>query len=179
MKKSICLPGDILMNIVGPPLNIIAIVPNSYNEWNHNWAITLFRTKSYLNNIFLHYFFCERSSIKSLYNETQGAVGQVNISLSKCREFKILIPPLEEQQEIAQRVEASFAQADMLEAPYESLKAKIEKLPQALLAKAYRGELIPQDPTDESASVLLQKIKAEAAKGGKKKEKNGQVKLVF
>ncbi|WP_428668605.1 hypothetical protein [Runella sp.] len=68
-------------------------------------------------------------------------------------------------------METLFAQADALEAQYESLKAKIEKLPQALLGKAFRGELVPQDPTNEPASVLLQKIKAETAKGGKKKEK--------
>jgi len=87
--------------------------------------------------------------------------------------------PLEEQQEIVQRAEALFAQADVLEAQYEPLKVKIEKVPQALLAKAFRGALVPQDPMDEPASVLLQKIKAEAAKGRKKKEKNGQIELAF
>ncbi|AEI49708.1 type I restriction-modification system subunit S [Runella slithyformis] len=99
----------------------------------------------------------------------------------RCRLTLLLTtsPSTEEQQEIVKRVDALFAQADALEAQYESLKAKIEKLPQALLAKAFRGELVPQDPTDEPASVLLQKIKAEAAKGGKKKEKNGQIELAF
>jgi type I restriction enzyme, S subunit len=47
------------------------------------------------------------------------------------------------------------------------------------LAKAFRGELVARDPANEPASALLQKIKAESAKGGKKKEKNGQVELVF
>lgn len=165
LKKSICLPGDVLMNIVGPPLNKIAIIPNTYKEWNHNQAITLFRTKNYLINTFLYYFFCEGSSVKSLYNETRGVVGQVNISLSQCREFEIPIPPLAEQQEIVRRVEALLAKADALEAQYLSLKEKIDRLPQALLAQAFRGELVAQDPTDEPAAVLLEKIKGSKVSG--------------
>lgn len=67
---------------------------------------------------------------------------------------------LEEQQEIVRRVEALLAKAEAIEAQYLTLKAKIDRLPQALLAQAFRGELVPQDPTDEPAAVLLGKIKA-------------------
>ncbi|MCS3200440.1 hypothetical protein [Candidatus Bacteroides intestinigallinarum] len=42
IKKSIVYPGDVVMNIVGPPLNKVAIVPDTYPEWNINQAITLF-----------------------------------------------------------------------------------------------------------------------------------------
>lgn len=145
IKKSILLPGDVLMNIVGPPLNKIAIVPNDYEEWNLNQAITLFRPKDYLINKFLYYFFCEGSSVRSVYNETRGVVGQVNISLSQCRNFEIPIPSLEEQQEIVKRVDALFGLADKIESQYQSLKAKIDQMPQAILAKAFRGELVEQE----------------------------------
>jgi type I restriction enzyme S subunit len=75
------------------------------------------------------------------------------------REFFLSVPPLPEQQEIVRRVEALFALADQLEARYAKAKAHIEKLTQSILAKAFRGELAPQDQNDETASVLLERIR--------------------
>ncbi len=89
----------------------------------------------------MFYFFCEGFSVRSVFNETRGVVGQVNISLSQCRDFVIPVPSLEEQTEIVRRVEALFAKADAIEERYKSLKEKIEQLPQAILGKAFRGEL--------------------------------------
>lgn len=73
--------------------------------------------------------------------------------------YSISIPPLKEQQEIVRRVESLFALADRIEARYEELWAKVELLPQAILAKAFRGELVPQEAGDEPAGVLLERIK--------------------
>jgi type I restriction enzyme S subunit len=56
-------------------------------------------------------------------------------------------------------VEALFALAAQIEARYAKAKAHVEKLTQSILAKAFRGELVPQDPNDEPASVLLERIK--------------------
>jgi len=71
---------------------------------------------------------------------------------------------LEEQKEIVHRVEQLFAFADKIEARYTKAKAMLDKLPQSILAKAFRGELVAQDPNDEPASVLLERIKAEKEK---------------
>ena len=142
IKKSITYPGDVIMNIVGPPLNKVAIIPDTYKEWNLNQAITLFRPKEYLNNKYLYYFFCEGSSVNSVIDKTRGVVGQVNISLSQCRDFSISIPPMEEQLEIVKRVQTLFDILDDVERRYNVLCEKLEKLPQALLCKAFKGELI-------------------------------------
>jgi type I restriction enzyme S subunit len=69
------------------------------------------------------------------------------------------LPPLAEQKEIVRRVEALFKTADALEARYRKAKAHVDKLTQSVLAKAFRGELVPQDPNDEPAAVLLERIK--------------------
>jgi type I restriction enzyme R subunit len=58
------------------------------------------------------------------------------------------------------RVEALFAYADRLEARYAAARARVERLTPALLAKAFRGELVPQDPDDEPAGELLERIRA-------------------
>lgn len=87
----------------------------------------------------------------------------VNLTQDKFRALEIALPPLEEQREIVRRVEALFKVADSIEARYKKAKASVEKLTQSILAKAFRGELVPQDPNDEPASVLLERIKAEKA----------------
>ncbi len=66
-----------------------------------------------------------------------------------------------EQQEIVPRLEALFALADKIEARYAKAKAHVEKVTQPILVKAFRGELLPQDPNDEAASMLLKRIRRE------------------
>ncbi|QUS60554.1 restriction endonuclease subunit S [Synechocystis sp. PCC 7338] len=89
--------------------------------------------------------------------------GLHTLSVGKINNIVIPLPPLEEQQEIVRRVEALFQKCDQIEARYEKAKAYTDKLTQAILAKAFRGELVPQDPNDEPAEVLLERIKAEKA----------------
>jgi restriction endonuclease S subunit len=72
-------------------------------------------------------------------------------------------PPLEEQREIVSRIEKNFAWIDRLSTEATSARKLIDHLDQAILAKAFRGELVPQDPNDEPASVLLERIRAERA----------------
>lgn len=71
------------------------------------------------------------------------------------------IPPASEQHEIARLLGLAFSWIDRLAAEATDARKLIDHLDQAVLAKAFRGELVPQDPTDEPASVLLDRIKAE------------------
>lgn len=81
----------------------------------------------------------------------------------------IPLPEIAEQTEIVRRVEQLFAFADQLEAKVASAKSRIDHLTQSILAKAFRGELVPQDPNDEPASVLLERIQAQRAAAPKAK----------
>jgi len=91
-------------------------------------------------------------------------VARANLSLEDVSNFPIPLPPLLEQLEIVRRVEALFKVADQIEERYKKAKAYVDKLTQSILAKAFRGELMPQDPNDEPASVLLERIREERAK---------------
>ena len=82
----------------------------------------------------------------------------------------IPLPPYAEQAEIVRRVEALFKLADDIEKRYEKARGHVDKLTQSILAKAFRGELVPQDPGDEPASELLKRIRQEKAS---KEEKGG------
>lgn len=88
------------------------------------------------------------------------ATAQKNINMAILSEIPFPIPPLEEQKEIVTRVESLFAKADKTEESYKILKAKIETLPQAILHKAFKGELVAQLPTDGDAKDLLAEITA-------------------
>ena len=88
----------------------------------------------------------------------------VNLTQDKFQDIRVAVPPLIEQHEIVRRVEALFKIADDIEKRYEKAKAHVDKLTQSILAKAFRGELVPQDPNDEPASELLKRIQEERRK---------------
>jgi len=69
-------------------------------------------------------------------------------------------------------VESLFEIADHLETRYEKAKAHVDHLTQSILAKAFRGELVPQDPNDEPASELLKRIQAERVEAKNKASKS-------
>ena len=69
------------------------------------------------------------------------------------------MPPLAEQKEIVRRVQELFALADQIEARFNKAKSQVDKLTPSLLARAFRGELVPQDPNDEPAETLLERMR--------------------
>lgn len=108
--------------------------------------------------------------LKELQKNAKHAVNQSSINQQDVKSTAIALPPLDEQKEIVQRVENLFKLADQIEQRYQKARVYVDKLPQSILAKAFRGELVPQDPNDEPASVLLERIRAERQQ---KEEKSG------
>lgn len=101
-------------------------------------------------------------SIDVIKNDLESfapATAQKNINLSILEEVEFDCPSLEEQAEIVRRVETLFAYAAKLEARYQSASEQVERLTPSLLAKAFRGELVGQDPNDEPASALVRRIR--------------------
>lgn len=98
-----------------------------------------------------------------------GTTGRAKLTQRALLSLPILVPTHLEQTEIVRRVEQLFAFADQLEAKVAAAKNRIDHLTQSILAKAFRGELVPQDPSDEPANVLLERIKAQRAAAPKVK----------
>ncbi|QEL57331.1 restriction endonuclease subunit S [Chromobacterium paludis] len=97
-------------------------------------------------------------------NRSEGSgTGPQALNCQRVRELLIHLPPLEEQYEIVRRVETLFAFADRLEARLAATQSAADKLTPSLLAKAFRGELVPQDPNDEPAAELLKRLAAQRA----------------
>lgn len=93
---------------------------------------------------------------------------QLTIPLSGLRAFELPAPSLEEQREIVRRIETAFAKIDRLAAEAKRALELTDRLDEKILAKAFRGELVPQDPNDEPASVLLDRVRTERAAAPKK-----------
>lgn len=108
-------------------------------------------------------FYLRHKKVK-IRQDSYSSGGQPNIKLEYLNPFPLALPPIEEQKEIVHRIEKLFAFADRLEARYLAARKHVDQLTPSLLAKAFRGELVEQDPNDEPASVLLERIKAERAK---------------
>ncbi len=98
LGRSKVKPNDILMNIVGPPLGKIGLVPNTFNEWNINQAIVIFRPKEELMPTYLLNALKSKTLLQSIIEQAVG-VRQQNLSLKQCREIRIPIPPIELQKE--------------------------------------------------------------------------------
>ncbi|QOR76332.1 MAG: restriction endonuclease subunit S [Thermoflavifilum sp.] len=122
------------------------------------------------------YFFFQTEYYWLQINENVAGIAQPNCNAQKLSNILIPLPPLEEQHEIVRRVEKLFALADSIEEKYKKAHERVEKLEQAILARAFRGELVKPDPNDEPAEELLKRILEEKAKlereqKGKKRKK--------
>lgn len=116
------------------------------------------------------HFLMFRLACKSTYQELKELVHgatRPRINLGQLRRFELMLPSPAEQTEIVRRVETLFAFADRLEARLAQAQTAATRLTPALLAKAFRGELVPQDPNDEPAAELLRRLQAERASAPK------------
>jgi type I restriction enzyme, S subunit len=91
--------------------------------------------------------------------KSKSSAGQNGISGSDIKGQPFALPPLAEQQEIVRRVEGLFALADQLEVRLAEVRGQVAKLTPSLLARAFAGQLVPQNPTDEPAEKLLERIR--------------------
>lgn len=87
-----------------------------------------------------------------------GTTGRAKLTQAALNSLPIGVPPRTELLEIVRRVDLLFAFADRLEARLQAAQTASARLTPALLAKAFRGELVPQDPNDEPAAELLRRL---------------------
>lgn len=95
-----------------------------------------------------------------------------HLNIGDIRKLGFIAPPLEEQKQIVYLIQKYFKIIETIEKQHKQATEKLEKLNQSILSKAFRGELVPQDPEDEPASVLLERIRAEREKLNNSKPKS-------
>lgn len=134
-----------------------------------------------VSKIETNYLFYYMLSKEFLYYATTAGERSVlpKINQKELSIIPVSVPSIEEQQEIVKRVESLFKKADAIEEAYKSLEYQFDQLPQAILTKAFSGELVEQLPTDGDAKDLLKeiiKLKEELSKKKKPVKKAKSVK---
>lgn len=153
--------GDIVLTIRGTLGNCAVFDEKApYENVRINSAMIIVRP---IGGILPHYVMWALRSPAFLGWVSLSARGsaQPHLRSADIKSTKVRLPNLEEQAAIVSRVERTFAEIERLAAEAAAGRRLLDQLGQAVLAKALRGELIPQDPADEPASVLLDRIRAE------------------
>lgn len=150
--------GDLIMNIVGPPLGKLAIIPATLPQANFNQAAVLIRPYKFKKVLvpYLKAYLEEMSEINSI--ATRGSAGQVNISLTQSQNMRIPLPPLNEVERIIKEIVKYDLLIEAIEYETTDLQTIIISIKNKILDLAIHGKLVPQDPNDEPALDLLKRI---------------------
>lgn len=124
-------------------------------------------------------YFLRMDSSREVIIRKGSQVTITNISQDSLGRIQVPIAPANEQHKIVEEIERHLSVADEFEMTVENGIKQAERLRQSILKRAFGGKLVPQDPSDEPASVLLERIKAERAgldiKGKARKKSKGKV----
>ena len=170
--KRFCSADDIMIGRYGPPIfQILRGLEGAYNVALMKAVPCNAITKNYL-----YYMLKDGSLLSMIESLSDRTCGQDGVNMYDLKRYIIAIPPLAEQQRIVEQIETLLGYVDIIDTDAETLEKSITLAKQKILDLAIRGKLVPQDPTDEPASELLKKIKAEKEaliKAGKiKKDKH-------
>jgi type I restriction enzyme S subunit len=167
--------NDILVTITGANVTKTALVSERVGEAYVNQHVALVRLLKPEHSPYVWLWLISPEHGRSQLLDAAYGAGVPGLNLRQIREVSVLLPSHGEQQEIVRRVNELFALANSIEKQAAAGTARVEKLTQAILAKAFRGELIPQDPDDEPASILLDRIRIAREAGSKpSKVKRGE-----
>jgi type I restriction enzyme S subunit len=166
IQRYLLRDGDVLFNRTNSPelVGKSAVYRGSRRAIFAGYLIRV-RCSALLLPDFLNFSLCSPAGREYCWRVKSDGVSQSNINAAKLRAFPLSLPSVSEQAEIVRRVELLFAYADRLEARLQAAQTAADRLTPALLAKAFRGELVPQDPYDEPASELLKRLAAQRAQG--------------
>lgn len=168
---------DVMIGRYGPPIfQILKGLEGAYN-------VALMKAEpkpELLDKEYLYWYLQNYKLFNYINAGSDRTAGQSGVNKKHLESYPLLVPPIEEQTEIVRLVEQLFAYADTIEQQAKAAKARVDNLTQAILAKAFRGELTADwraaNPDlisgDNSATALLARIQAErAATSGKKKKR--------
>lgn len=177
ISRSEAFPDDIIIAKMMPAGRAI-ICPYGDKKYVLSSDAVRFDFSKLLYRKYLYYAINSQVFKDQVYGEVQG-ITRVRTSLGKLRTYIIPLPPLAEQKRIVEEIEELLPKVEEYGKAQEALDKLNEELPERLkksiLQEAIEGRLVPQDPNDEPASVLLEKIRKEKArlvKEGKLKKKD-------
>lgn len=149
--------GDLVYCLRGATMGKTAMV-DQFEEGAIASSLVIVRPSDFLLTKYA-YFYLVSPIGKSHIASFDNGSAQPNLSAKSLSLFPLTLPSVDEQREIVSRVESLLAFSEQIETRIDIGKSRADSLVQSILAKAFRGELVPQDPDDEPASVLLERIR--------------------
>ncbi|MGK9127165.1 restriction endonuclease subunit S [Olivibacter sp. SA151] len=150
--------GDIIISRSGTVGELCILPKQCDNGFISTNLLKISLDKQVINSRFFCWMFkADPDIMEDLKEQCKGST-RLFLTQTILKNLLYKTPPLQEQQEIVRRVESLFTKTDVIEARYHELKRKVDKLPQAILNKALKGELVPQLPSDGDAKDLLEEI---------------------
>ncbi len=137
LARSDVRAGDVLINIVGPPLGQVSIVPPHIHNANINQAIARFRVVFETNRKFMALCLMTEKIMRWATNRAKTTAGQSNLTLELCRDLPIPLPPTAEQKRIVEEVERRLSVIEGLEATISTNLQRATRLRQSILQKAF------------------------------------------
>lgn len=172
-KRARIRSGDILISKDGATYGMVAIVPDEADGANITQHVMRYSLFPDVNNEFIAYVIESPACQKWIDGQIKG-MAMPGINVGDFRRMPIPVPPSVEQLEIKRRIEEMVTSIRATEALLKASECDLTQLDQSILAKAFRGELVPQDPNDEPASVLLKRIRQQ--RNAQAAETNGKPK---
>ena len=159
LRRHNLMPGDVLFGKVGTIGNS-CIYPDNMDEGmlSTTGSCRIRTDKSICTDKFLCLVL---NACKPVFNRIASAGLQPFLNMKTIKNFPVPLPHLDEQKEIIRRVETLFSVADQLVKKLTLARKRVDNLTASILSKAFRGKLVPQDPKDEPAEKLLERIRAE------------------
>lgn len=154
-SKLVFTTNDILYSKLRPYLNKVHI-PN-FSGISATDLIPL-RPEGGFPREYLAYYLRTQTIVEYANQRTRG-IQLPRLPVKDLLGLPVPLAPLEEAKRVVTRIENLFALADDIESSVKIARERADRIDQAILAKAFRGELVPQDPNDEPASILLKQIK--------------------
>ena len=148
--------GDVLLIKDGATTGIVT-VNGLETPFSLLSSVALIKPGVFIESWFLAFVIRSNLFNQMIRNQMKG-VGITRITLKQIENFILPLPPLAEQQRIVAKIEEAFAEIDAIEKNKELLKTHIKQTRQKILDLAIHGKLVPQNKSDEPASVLLERI---------------------
>lgn len=164
-------PGDIVINRVNSPSHLgkSLLVLDAHVPAVFESNMMRMRLSDSVLPEYVQLFLGSEMGRKQLIADAKWAVNQASINQGDVCRIIVPLPSIATQSRVIAEIRVAMAWLDKIATEHARAEHLLPKLDQAVLAKAFRGELVPQDPNDEPASVLLERIKA--ARAGKAPEK--------
>jgi type I restriction enzyme S subunit len=169
------VPGDLLLSIRGT-YGRVALVPPELDGGNITQDTARVAVTTRADHLFVAAWL-RADYAQRYFKRVARGVAVKGVNIGDLRPLPVPLPPLAEQEQIVALVEERLSQIDSAEKTIDAELIRSKRLRQSILKRAFEGRLVPQDPKDEPASVLLERIKASReAEQPKKKAKKVKAK---